>query len=70
MPAELDGDVPARPVLAFVPVELLRPVVLRAEPTPEDGAPESLSEVPLAPMVAEAEVSWSERTSLFGDSEA
>ena len=70
LPAELDGDSLARPVLAFVPVELLRPVVLRAEPTPEDIAPEALPQVPLAPIVAEAEVSWSERTSLFGDAEA
>ena len=62
-----EEPVVSAPALAFVPVELLRPIVRR----PEQGLPAKPSAGPpsRAPM-AEAETTWGERTSLFGDLEA
>jgi hypothetical protein len=56
------------PVLDFIPVELLRRVVTPSPPSvPDDGA-KSAAQLPQ--LVAEAEESWAERTSLFGELEA
>jgi len=63
------GEEPAvsEPVLVFVPVELLRPTVARPEQVPPA---EASPEPPSLPAIGEAEESWGERTSLFGDLEA
>jgi hypothetical protein len=55
------------PALVFVPVELLRPIVARPEQVPP-ARPSTGPKSP--PPIAEAEASWGERTSLFGDLEA
>ena len=55
------------PALAFVPVELLRPIVARPEHVPP-ARPSAGQQSP--PPNAEAEANWGERTSLFGDLEA
>jgi hypothetical protein len=57
---------PITPALAFVPVELLRPIVARPSQVPPA---EPAVGPPSASAIAEAEESWGERTSLFGDLE-
>ena len=62
-----EEPVVSAPALAFVPVELLRPIA----PGPAQGPSSKPSAGPSsrAPL-AEAETTWGERTSLFGDLEA
>jgi hypothetical protein len=50
-----------------VPVELLRPMPARLRHEP---AAKASTAPPSLPAIAEAEESWGERTSLFGDLEA
>ena len=57
----------APPALAFVPVELLRPVVARSRVAPRAEAP---AETPQLRAIVDSDESWGERTSLFGDLEA
>ncbi len=57
------------PARDFVPVELLGAVVITAAP----GIPDASVDPPLptvAQLPTEAEPTWAERTSLFGDAEA
>ena len=56
---------PDAPALAFVPVELLRPIVTRQPPPKVEASAES----PPPPVMADAEDGWGDRTSLFGDLE-
>lgn len=64
-----DEDIDAEPALDFVPVELLRPVVISTDPAlPKGEAPEAVAP-PLPELPADVEEPWSERTSLFGELE-
>jgi hypothetical protein len=55
---------PPAPALAFVPVELLRPIAVRPRVRPLEASAD-----PPLPPIANAEEGWGERTSLFGDLE-
>ena len=64
-------DPASAPVLDFIPVELLGPVVvISSAPSPAaDEAAEPVAS-PLPQLAADADDSWAERTSLFGEPEA
>ena len=61
----------AAAVLDFIPVELLRPVVIPSAPsTSRDGAMEPGPQPGLPHLASEPDEGWAERTSLFGELEA
>jgi len=61
----------AAAVLDFIPVELLRPVVIPTAPSLSRSEPVEPAMQPGLPHPAsEADESWAERTSLFGELEA
>ena len=65
-----EGAQPAA-ILDFVPVELVGRVVISSMPVPEAGdTAEPEAQRPLPQLVADADESWAERTSLFGELEA
>ena len=69
MPDDPDGW--AAPPLDFIPVELLGPgMVVRAESLRQETTVEPAPQAPMPPVIAGAEESWTERTSLFGEQEA
>lgn len=60
-----DGFEPAAAPLDFIPVELGR-IVIPSQPTvAEEPAPQPI----MLPPVADADETWTERTSLFGELE-
>jgi len=54
----------------FVPVELLGPISSPRAPEPPAAPSDVLPPAPIAPVLAELEEGWAERTSLFGEPEA
>jgi len=66
-----DDDSAPAAVLDFIPVELLGPVVVIST-APSPAADEAAEPVPspLPQLAADADESWAERTSLFGELEA
>jgi len=54
----------------FIPVELLGPIAPPSSPAREAAGDAGVALPPAAPMFADLDESWAERTSLFGELEA
>lgn len=68
-----DGAAWAGSRLDFIPVELIRPVTASTQQPADEAAQEVVADAELPhagpPIVAHADDSWTERTSLFGEPE-
>jgi len=67
-PGDQEFDEPEVAPLDFIPIELVGRVVISTEPSPPD--PPDAVPPPMLPQLADADESWTDRTSLFGEPEA